>query len=98
MITAISTLTLALELPIISWFFLFPITTFLIWLVGYFVDKKGIYESFMTRTLIKNLEAQKIIQKEIWSEIIVPLFKEMFKEILKDLKNEIMKELEEDHD
>lgn len=87
MITAISTLTIALNISIIYWFFLLPITTFFIWLIGYIIDKKGIYESYMTKTLLKNLEAQKIIYTQLWNEIIIPLFKKMFTEIINDLKN-----------
>jgi len=88
MITALSTLTLALDISVIYIFTLLPIIVIIIWSIGYVIDKKGILKNDLAQSIPQQLKGQKYNTKIIWEEIVIPQMKEMFKEILKELIKE----------
>ena len=75
LITALSMLTLALEaVGIEVSLFLFIAIIILamavFWLVGFYIDKKGIVEADYSKMLENTVQGQVIIWKKIWKEVL----------------------------
>lgn len=90
LITAISTLSLYLELSLPLFIICMFIALFLSWYIGYFIQKHKILDAERTTLQIPSMEAHVIIWKSIWEKVIHNKVKELIKEnneaFLKEIK------------
>lgn len=98
MITAISTMSIFLNLSIPLFLIILVISLFFGWFLGYIFEKKGILSAERETLNLVNLRVQKKIWRALMEDVISPIIKETIKDAYKELGRELGKELEEIRD
>ena len=91
-ITAISTMSIFLDLPIPIFLTLIFIVLFIGWIIGYLVEKFKILEAERTTLNLPNMKFQEIIwsnlMEKVFSTELLEIQKEAFKQAIKELGEE----------